>query len=250
MEDAMTTHNKYKHYIEDQKKFFDELITMDWDTYHDKFWDYTRKFEANVIIKQTSPKSILDVGCGCGFHDLIFAKNSCVEKVIGIDYSNESVKKANTVYPNSKVERFCVDFLADDELVANNFDLVVSFQVIEHLKNYEKFFRKMVSKANADGYIVVATPNYDRFSNRIRKFFSKKPQFCDPMHYEEFNLKKLKHLGEKMGLEMFHFLGYGCSLNVKFNLDKFVPKILRFYIGLLFPRIAEVLIVFFRKKYQ
>ena len=243
----MSVHDKYKNYINNQKQFFNELIVEDWETYNNKFWDFTRTFEINKIIKKTKPKSILDVGCGCGFHDFIFAKNPLVEKVVGIDYSNKSIKKANEAYPHPKVKRACIDFLEDDTEISNDFDLVASFQVIEHLKEYEKFLERMSSKTQKNGAIVIATPNYNRFSNRIRKLFSKAPQLSDIMHYKEFNIEDLKELGEKLGLELYYFFGYGCSLNIKHNIDKFIPKKFNFYLGRLFPKVADVLVVFFKK---
>lgn len=243
----MSVHEKYTQFEADQRKFFDELITKDWNTYKNKLWDFTRAYEVKKIIQKTNPSRILDIGCGCGFHDLLFAKNPIVKYVLGIDYSTESIKKANQEYPHQKVERVCVDFLSENQSIPSDFDLAVSFQVIEHLKDFERFFSVVFSKVKKGGYVAIATPNFDRFSNRIRRFFGYSAEFCDPMHFREFNLLELKNLGESAGLNMIDHFGYAVSLNAFFNFDKYIPDKARFYLGTAIPSIAEVIVIVFKK---
>ena len=58
-----------------------------------------------------------------------------IEKVVGIDYSEKSIETAEREYPHPLIERYVSDFLKDKEFILDKgpFDLVVSFQVIEHL---------------------------------------------------------------------------------------------------------------------
>ncbi|HCU07004.1 MAG TPA: hypothetical protein DIC42_05450 [Holosporales bacterium] len=242
----MSVHSKFDTFQENQKEFFDALITEDWSTYSDPFWDFTREQEVLKILNAVSnPKRILDVGCGCGYHDILFAAYPSVEYVLGVDYSEKSVLTANKVYPHDKVERKCVDFLNAKELV--KFDVAVSFQVIEHLRDYETFLRKMASAVNEDGYVVIATPNYNRFTNRVRKLFGKEPLFCDVMHYKEFTIEELKDLGEKEGLNLEKYFGYSFSLNIKSNIDQYIPKKILFYLGAFFPKVSNVIIAIYKK---
>jgi 2-polyprenyl-3-methyl-5-hydroxy-6-metoxy-1,4-benzoquinol methylase len=243
----MFVHEKNTQFEVDQRKFFDELITKDWNTYKNKLWDFTRAYEVKKIIQKTNPSRILDIGCGCGFHDLLFAKSSGVKYVLGIDYSKESIKKANQEYPHQKVERVCIDFLSESEGILSDFDLAVSFQVIEHLEDFERFLSLMSSKVKKGGYVAIATPNFDRFSNRIRRFFGYSSQFCDPMHFREFNLLELKNLGKNAHLNMIDHFGYALSLNAFFNFDKYIPAKVRFYLGAAVPSMAEVIVIIFKK---
>lgn len=243
----MSVHEKFKNFEEDQRNFFDSLITEDWSTYLNTFWDFTRQWEVKKIITTArEAKRILDVGCGCGYHDILFASHSSIEYVLGLDYSEQSVIAANNIYPHNKVERKCIDFLNTDEFY--NFDIAVSFQVIEHLKNYESFLQKMANSVSENGYVIVATPNYNRFSNRVRNLFGKKPLLSDVMHYKEFNIKDMKLLGEKVGLKIEKYFGHSISLNIINNIDRYIPKKILFYIGVMFPTISNIILVVYKKK--
>jgi 2-polyprenyl-3-methyl-5-hydroxy-6-metoxy-1,4-benzoquinol methylase len=139
----MPVQERYPDYIEDQRKFFDELITEDWQSYYNKEWDISRRFEIACLFEKIRPARILDLGCGVGFHDQVMAEYPFVSEVHAVDYSAKSIEKANANYPHPKVTRWTVDFLHDH--ICGEYDLVVSFQVFEHLKNPFDYFR--VAKA-------------------------------------------------------------------------------------------------------
>ena len=245
----MSTHDEYDAYEEDQKEFFNKLITNDWSTYNNKHWDFTRNFEAQKILKETQPQLILDVGCGCGYHDFLFAQNDSVKSVLGIDYSKQSIIKANEVYPHPKITRNYLDILENPHNIPEaKFDLTVSFQVIEHVKKYKEFLTYMMNSTKKGGYVVIATPNSDNFVNKVRSLFNKKPLLSDIMHYKEFNIQTLKELGEEIGLEFKKSWGYGFTFNVKFNINRLIPDKMAFYLGRFFPQSSNVITVLFRRK--
>ncbi|MBR1227416.1 MULTISPECIES: bifunctional 2-polyprenyl-6-hydroxyphenol methylase/3-demethylubiquinol 3-O-methyltransferase UbiG [unclassified Bradyrhizobium] len=59
------------------------------------------------------PKTVVDIGCGVGFHDREMANYPFVDSVDAIDPSAASVEKANEHYPHPKVTRWVSGF---DEL--------------------------------------------------------------------------------------------------------------------------------------
>lgn len=236
-----------KEYQKDQKEFFDSLIEKSWETYHIPEWDFTRTFETNWIALKTNPKKILNVGCGCGFHDQVMSQIPSVENILGIDYSRKTIQKAESIYPHKKIQRKFLDFLKDDINQLGKFDLTVSFQVIEHLEEYELFLRRMMQVTENNGFIAIATPNYNRLSNRIKAWFGKKKTFCDVMHFTEFTYKELCNLGEKVGVSIYASMSYNCSFNFKFDLDRYIPHKIRFYLGRLFPQIGDVMVLIFKK---
>ena len=150
-------------------------------------------------------------------------------------------------YPHDKVERKQMDFLKDDIEALGYFDLVMSFQVIEHVEEYELFLKRIASVTEDGGFIAVATPNYNCFANRIRAFFGKEKVFCDAMHATEFTHDELKHLGERLDLTLYDTMSYNCSLNFKFDLDKYIPHRIRFYLGRILPSIGNVIVLIFQK---
>ena len=76
------THERYPQYLEDQRRFFDELVTEDWETYRNEDWDRSRRAEVDAVFRHVSPRTVLDVGCGMGFQDRYMAELPGVERVL------------------------------------------------------------------------------------------------------------------------------------------------------------------------
>lgn len=194
----MSVHSRYQQRLVDQRQFFDELITEEWDTYKSDAWDYTRRFEVANLLRGITPRRILDIGCGCGFHDVELARPDFVERVDAIDYSARSIEKADEAYPHPKVVRRVADLASD--AVAPEFDLVASFQVFEHLPDPDVYFRYSVSACKPGGYIGIVTPNRLRLDNRIRQWRGEPPAVLDPQHFYEYTVAEIVALGERYGL--------------------------------------------------
>ena len=244
----MKTHEKYKKYISDQRAFFDRLITHDLDSYNDRMWDYSRRFEVHKILSIAKPKTVLNIGSGCGFHDSIFSASEDIQHILSMDYSEKSIEHSNKIHASPKISRVIFDILSDDIDSLGKFDLVTSFQVIEHIEDYNLFMKKSCALLNPGGRLAIATPNYDRFQNRILSFFGKKKQLCDPMHFKEFTINELLALGEKNTLRHLKTFGYGFSFNIKYHFDNFLPKKILFYLGRVFKKHSNILIVIFEKR--
>lgn len=239
-----------KGFIEDQRQFFDQLITQDWDTYINPLWDQTRQIEVQEILKLVpAPKRVLDVGCGCGYHDLIFAESTTVEHVLGIDYSSKSIEQAQHHYPHLKVKRCMADIFEHEKFINQfgRFDLVTSFQVIEHLKNGQTFLEACANCAASKGYIAVVTPNRDRLKNRIGKLLGRKPTLIDPLHFVEYSIKDLLELGRQVGLNYIGCFGHSIDLSFKgihllktsslaIELGRLIPSSWSQVIGVVFQR--------------
>ena len=207
-----------KGYIEDQREFFDKLITQDWDAYLNPHWDKTRQLEVREILRLVPRcKSVLDVGCGSGYHDLIFAQGAGVERVVGIDYSTKSIEQANSHYPHAKITRFAADIFSDLETITQTgcFDLVTSFQVIEHLTNPVEFLAACAACVTARGYVAVVSPNRMRLVNRVRHWFGRAPGLGDPLHYAEYTISGFNNMGQKAGLTYVGHFGHSTSFGLK-----------------------------------
>src|SRR3546814_10544530 len=87
-----------------------------------------------------------------------------VREVHAIDYSAKSIERANESYPHSKVTRRVADLQA--ESAQNQYDLVVSFQVFEHLAEPDAYFRFCKSACKPGGTIAILTPK-DRKRTRL-----------------------------------------------------------------------------------
>jgi 2-polyprenyl-3-methyl-5-hydroxy-6-metoxy-1,4-benzoquinol methylase len=203
----MAIQDKYPTFLSDQRQFFDELITEDWDTYFSPEWDFTRTFEVERLFERVQPRRVLDVGCGVGFHDRVMAAYACVEQIDAIDYSERSVEKANATYPHPKVHRFAADFLTF--AWERPYDLVVSFQVFEHFDRPDRYLARCAKLAAPGGRIAIVTPNRWRLDNVLRVLTLKKPLLSDPQHFREYTVGTLMRMARAHGLAYAGHFGSG-----------------------------------------
>jgi len=234
--------DRYPEYLSDQRRVFDELITEDWNTYVSAEWDAVRRFEVAQLFARVKPADVLDVGCGCGFHDREMAGYSFVHAVDAIDYSEKSVERANRVYPHGKVARWVADLASDQPRKA--YDLVVSFQVFEHLDDPDTYFRFCRAACAKDGYIAILTPNRRRLRNVLRRLRGLGPELLDPQHFKEYSVSDLRLLGESHGFKYVCWFGYG--LNGLSWIDR-RPVEARLRMGQLLPWIANCFCLIMKK---
>lgn len=237
----MPVQDRYPSFLDDQSRFFDELITEDWNTYFSEAWDETRRYEIARLFAKVQPARVLDIGCGVGFHDREMALYPFVQAVDAFDYSAKSVAKADETYPHSKVTRWVGDIAKDAP--RQKYDLVVSFQVFEHLSDSSSYFRFCRAACRPGGVMAIFTPNRLRLSNwlRIRKGLA--PQLLDPQHFKEYTASDLHELGRGNGLRSAGGFAYGLDGLTVLNR---MSHRTRLRLGALIPRAASGLCVLLR----
>ena len=130
-------------------------------------------------------KTVLDIGCGTGI-GLDFLAESA-EVVVGTDYSEETVEYARKGNDNVNLTfevMDCKDLKFDD----GKFDLVTSFNLIEHIHGQEKFIQEVKRVLKPNGIFICSTPN--------TKVFNPGGQYYH-FHVHEFTFSELKTLLEK-----------------------------------------------------
>jgi SAM-dependent methyltransferase len=98
---------------------------------------------------------VLDVGCGEGYGAALLA--GIAAQVVGVDRA-EATRVAAARHTRPNLTFRALDLAALDGLDAR-FDLVVSFQVIEHLPDPAGFLAALARRTAAGGALVVTTPN-------------------------------------------------------------------------------------------
>lgn len=238
------THDRYSTYREDQREFFDSLVTADWDAYRDPAWDRARRFELDRLFAIVDVRRVIDLGCGVGFHDLEMARDHGVEEVLGVDYSERSIEAAEREYPHPRVRRRVADLF---ELAPGNFDLAVSFQVIEHLPRADRFLAACANQVRSGGWVGVFTPNRLRLSNRLLGLQGRELELADPQHFREYSRRELEELGRDTGLAPVAHFGYGLSAIVPRLGWELVPRRGSLRLGWLLPAVASGICVVFRR---
>jgi 2-polyprenyl-3-methyl-5-hydroxy-6-metoxy-1,4-benzoquinol methylase len=98
----------------------------------------------------------LDLGCGDGYGTKMLSGSA--KKTIGLDIDKTAVESANRKYAGGMCS-FQVYDGSIFPLSEDSCDAVIALQVIEHVKNDEKFLREVFRVLKKSGIFVLATPN-------------------------------------------------------------------------------------------
>jgi SAM-dependent methyltransferase len=102
-------------------------------------------------------RTVLDVGCGSGYGTNYF-KSRGARSVIGGDMSPEAVTYAGKHYQDPDL-RFLVLDAERLPFPDNSFDIVTSFEVIEHVERYQEYAAECCRVLRDDGIFICSTPN-------------------------------------------------------------------------------------------
>ncbi len=111
------------------------------------------------VLQISKNKVILDAGCGCGYGSYIIAKYGHPKKVYAVDISKQAIEYAKNKYRSNDVF-YKINNLEKLTLIKNNsIDIVMSFEVIEHLNNQEIFLNQVLRVLKSKGIFFSSTPN-------------------------------------------------------------------------------------------
>jgi SAM-dependent methyltransferase len=115
------------------------------------------KYLLNEILKdipKSSVKTIADVGCGVGMKTAQMANYFKKAKVNGYDFSESGIEAAKNFHNLKNL-----DFSTDDITTTVNkrkFDLIASFDFLEHIKDWEPLVKKLIQANNR--YMLICAP--------------------------------------------------------------------------------------------
>jgi len=211
--------NNFKEFI---KKYFGFLFL-------DKIVEKNFQKIFKLLGKSIKDIKILEYGCG-SCSTLLFLKkifNLKDEQIMGVDLSRVAINICKQNGINAK----CI---YDIKEVNEKFDIIYSFQVLEHLLDPKDFINQSYDKLNAGGILYLQTPNSNGLARKIFKEFWKGNDI--PRHIFIFNKKNLyKLLDDKFEILYFSTdrfysssfkLKKGLRLNEKHWTDKTLWNIL------------------------
>jgi SAM-dependent methyltransferase len=100
-------------------------------------------------------KNVLDAACGVGYGSAILAAEAA--RVTGIDLNAEAIAYARTRYAAPNIE-FRVDDLLEPKLEDRSFDVVCSFETLEHLPDRGAFLGHVTRALRDEGMLILSTP--------------------------------------------------------------------------------------------
>lgn len=134
------------------------------------------------IVNGLQNSIVLDIGCGTGAGTNIMAKN--FKKVCGVDISFDAIKYCKKYWKKKNIS-FITGSGTNIPFPADTFDIVVAFEVFEHIREWKKFLLEIKRVAKPNGKIYISTPNKD-----IHSPGTKKP--INPYHFFEMTEKEFK----------------------------------------------------------
>jgi 2-polyprenyl-3-methyl-5-hydroxy-6-metoxy-1,4-benzoquinol methylase len=133
-----------------------------------------------------SGRHVLDVACGSGYGALLLRHAGAVQ-VLGIDRNLDAIERAQVRFGDERVEFRCADGV-ELALLDRQFELVVSFETIEHLDAPDRFLAEIGRVLSPGGTAVISTPN---------RLYSEPPRDgrpANPYHVREWDAVELTTL--------------------------------------------------------
>jgi SAM-dependent methyltransferase len=140
-------------------------------------------------------RDVLEAGCGEGYGADLIA--GVARSVIGLDYDETTVAHVRARYPRVDMRH---GNLAALPLADASVDVVVNFQVIEHLWDQPQFVAECRRVLRPGGLLLMSTPNRITFSPG-------RDTPINPFHTRELNAAELTELLTDAGLTVEAMLG-------------------------------------------
>jgi len=146
----------------------------------DEWWNENGKFKIlhqikshrmSYILDQINNRNIrnlkiLDIGCGGGIICEPLARLGA--KVTGIDFAPNNIIAAKI---HSKKNKLKINYINKDiekSKLDEKFDIILMFEVLEHLDNWKKTIKNIKKNLNKNGLIIISTIN----RNPLSKLFA------------------------------------------------------------------------------
>jgi SAM-dependent methyltransferase len=140
-------------------------------------------------------RDVLEAGCGEGYGADLIA--GVAGRVIGLDYDESAVAHVKARYPRVEMHH---GNLASLPLPGAAVDVVVNFQVIEHLWDQAQFVAECFRVLRPGGVLLMSTPNRITFSPG-------RDTPINPFHTRELNAAELTELLTSGGFNVESMLG-------------------------------------------
>jgi GT2 family glycosyltransferase/2-polyprenyl-3-methyl-5-hydroxy-6-metoxy-1,4-benzoquinol methylase len=137
-----------------------------------------------AVLEIVSGKQVLDVACGEGYGSALMSDFAA--SVTGVDLAEDAVRHATETYG----DRDNLSFFRASALAlgfANaTFDVIVSFETIEHLAEQAQMLAELRRVLKANGTLVISSPN--------RPVYSEQSGEQNPFHVKELDFNELELL--------------------------------------------------------
>lgn len=204
------TFDPYKYYT---KEYFEGTANYNYfdERKYYKYCEYVWNARLKTIKKYKPPPArFLDIGCSFG--GFIKSAIKYGYDAEGIDISSYAIQecKKDPVLKNRVFHNHILDFNP-----TNKYDIITLIEVLEHLPEPQKVFKKLYNLLNEKGLLIIQTANFDGLQAKLQK---ENYHYYLPGHlfyYSKSNLTKhLKEYGFNH-LIYFHGVDFGLIPKLK-----------------------------------
>lgn len=193
-----------------------ELVPQGIMSIHLKRYDFALGYCKN--------KSVLDAACGVGYGSAHLAQ--VASKVTGIDIDSNAIAYGQDHYGLDNLTLQLAD-VTQTGLENSSFDVVSSFETIEHLPDIPAYLREITRVLKSDGVYIVSTPQVPRTN----------PHPENPYHTIEFSranfeallklyFEKVEFYGQRRRQSEIHY--WITSALAKTGLRQRLPRLMKF----------------------
>ena len=147
-------------------------------------------------------KRVLDVACGEGYGSYLMSLWGA-KSVCGVDIDTPTVENAAAMFKNDGLEYMCCN-AETLPFPDYSFDVIASFETIEHLENPETFLAELRRVLKPGGTILLSCPN--------DFYYYENAPVDNPFHKHKYHFYDFKELSEKhLGKASHYYLGFAAD---------------------------------------
>lgn len=162
------------------------------DVRKEKIFKPRAQFLINCLKKKKIKGKLLEIGAAYGYFCEEIKKFKYFDKVIGI----EPTPDLANILRSKKIN--VIESVYEEAKLNFKFDVIVNFEVIEHLFNPKEFLQWCFTNLNPGGCLYLTCPNIGGFETTV---LGKDSDTVDHEHLNLFNTASIKTLAENVGFE-------------------------------------------------
>jgi 2-polyprenyl-3-methyl-5-hydroxy-6-metoxy-1,4-benzoquinol methylase len=128
------------------------------------FWEHVHRYK--FATRFVANKDVLDIACGEGYGTRALL-DAGARSVVGVDISDEVCRHATAKYG----VRTVMSSAAHTPFADASFDVIVSFETIEHLDEPASFVDECARLLRTGGTLIISTPNAAVYSEEVKNSF-------------------------------------------------------------------------------
>ena len=173
-------------------------------------WGFRWRYILGALKHYPAGPRFLDVGAGNGYF-VYLARTAFGLRADGLEISAAEVDYARAT--------FGIELLRGDlSIVTERYDVVTSFNVLEHVKQPMRLLSEMTERLLPGGLLVLTTPNPSCIHRRLRGL-SKWNMICPPHHINLFTRAALQEMLGRIGFEALEYSTLSTYINSVRKID-------------------------------